>query len=221
MIVDAWAQLSLFSVKYQTQISPHSRVLHDHGYHSTYAIFQSHTIRTWDMARNLSTWEWQETQNYQPETQNYQPENDPDCKIIWYMRTRVLFFFWSRDGLVLLSQFTTWLEGGWQLLIIDRDACLSAGVISEWHANSQWLSCKNLSLNTLACLWSWWVSFAGGVVHIDGAAGKSWQVGPGVPSLVTAGVRERARASYGKCQVLACQGHSSSSRVSQVVQQFC
>ena len=37
--------------------------------------------------------------------------------------------------------------------------------------------------------------FCWGVVHIDGAAGRSWQVEPGVPSLVTAGVRERARAS--------------------------
>ena len=36
------------------------------------------------------------------------------------------------------------------------------------------------------------LSFAG-VVHIDGGLGKSWQGRPGVPSVDTAGVRERAR----------------------------
>ena len=39
------------------------------------------------------------------------------------------------------------------------------------------------------------VSFAG-VVHIDGAAGWSWQDRPGVPSLDPAGVRERARGGH-------------------------
>ena len=37
--------------------------------------------------------------------------------------------------------------------------CLSARVISEWHATQNGWAAKNLSLNTLACLWSWrgWV----------------------------------------------------------------
>ena len=59
--------------------------------------------------------------------------------------------------------------------------------------NAKWLSCKKplvkyfgLSLKLEG------LSFAG-VVHIDGGLGKSWQGRPGVPSVDSAGVRERAR----------------------------